>query len=135
VLSSKSEDQMFSSSAYDDPMIQQMNIIRGYIQQARSANRFDEVSMLENNLKELQVEYRRQKVNENETNKDREKAVDSPDGNDRILQNSSQKPLLNKTVFDEEKLKLANGAASNPFGDDDSDTDEYDASGKNPFAE
>ncbi|KAK3101522.1 hypothetical protein FSP39_004200 [Pinctada imbricata] len=44
----------------DDPMIQQMNIIRGYIKQARQAQKFDEVNMLEQNLKELQQEYLRQ---------------------------------------------------------------------------
>lgn len=42
-----------------DPMIQQMNIIRDYIHQAREANKLDEVRMLENNLKELQEEYAR----------------------------------------------------------------------------
>ena len=41
----------------EDPMIQQMNIIRGYIKQARDARRTDEVQMLEDNLKELQKEY------------------------------------------------------------------------------
>jgi len=41
----------------DDPMIQQMDIIRGYIKQARDARRWDEVQMLEDNLKELQKEY------------------------------------------------------------------------------
>ena len=45
----------------DDPMIQQMNIIRGYIKQARQAQKWDEVSMLEENLKDLQAEFWRQK--------------------------------------------------------------------------
>lgn len=44
----------------DDPMIQQMNIIRSYIKQARQAGKLDEVQMLEQNLKELQNEYLRQ---------------------------------------------------------------------------
>ena len=48
------------SSDTDDPMIQQMNIIKGYIKQARLAQKFDEVKMLEDNLKELQLEYYRQ---------------------------------------------------------------------------
>lgn len=43
----------------EDPMIQQMNIIRDYIHQAREANKMDEAQMLENNLKELQEEYAR----------------------------------------------------------------------------
>ncbi|XP_018018523.1 rabenosyn-5 isoform X1 [Hyalella azteca] len=46
-------------TATDDPVVQQMNIIRNYIKQAREACRYEEVSTLEKNLKELQVEYRR----------------------------------------------------------------------------
>jgi len=41
----------------EDPMVQQMNIIRGYIRQAQEARRWDEVHMLEENLRELQQEY------------------------------------------------------------------------------
>ena len=41
-------------------MIQQMNIIRSYIKQAKQAGKLDEVQMLEQNLKELQNEYLRQ---------------------------------------------------------------------------
>jgi rabenosyn-5 len=44
-------------NAGQDPMIQQMDIIRGYIKQAQEARRWDEVKMLEDNLKELQREY------------------------------------------------------------------------------
>ena len=41
----------------DDPMIQQMNIIRGYVKQAKKAGKWDEVHMLEENLRDLQREY------------------------------------------------------------------------------
>lgn len=40
-----------------DPMLQQIEIIRGYIKQARDAKKWDEVNMLEQNLKDLQMEY------------------------------------------------------------------------------
>lgn len=40
-----------------DPMLQQMEIIKGYIKQARDAQKWDEVQMLEQNLKDLQLEY------------------------------------------------------------------------------
>lgn len=40
-----------------DPMLQQMEIIKQYIQQARQAHKWDEVNMLEQNLKDLQQEY------------------------------------------------------------------------------
>lgn len=44
----------------DDPMLQQINIIHKYIQQARLDHKYDEVHMLENNLRDLKEEYRRQ---------------------------------------------------------------------------
>jgi rabenosyn-5 len=44
----------------DDIMVQQMNILKNYIKQAREAHKDDEVSMLESNLRELQEEYWRQ---------------------------------------------------------------------------
>ncbi|XP_064473631.1 rabenosyn-5-like isoform X1 [Ornithodoros turicata] len=53
-----------TASAAEDPMVQQMNIIRGYIQQARAARRMDEVAMLEANLKELKQEYLRMTMKE-----------------------------------------------------------------------
>ncbi|XP_050413256.1 rabenosyn-5 [Patella vulgata] len=45
-----------------DPMLQQMEIIRGYIKQAKEAQRWDEVEMLEHNLKDLKDEYYRQQT-------------------------------------------------------------------------
>lgn len=41
----------------DNPMVEQMNIIRNYIKQAKEAYRFDEVTSLERNLQELNEEY------------------------------------------------------------------------------
>ncbi|XP_053377139.1 rabenosyn-5-like [Mercenaria mercenaria] len=41
----------------EDPMLQQMEIIRVYIQQAKQAKKWDEVNMLEQNLRDLQMEY------------------------------------------------------------------------------
>ena len=38
-------------------MLQQMQIIRNYIVQARRDHRYDELAMLEANLHELQIEY------------------------------------------------------------------------------
>ena len=61
VVSSSSQE---ANSVNEDPMVQQMNNLRGYIQQAREANMFDEVSMLESNLRMLQEEFKRQKAEE-----------------------------------------------------------------------
>lgn len=44
----------------DDPMLQQINIIRGYVKQAKQAQKYDEVRMLEENLKDLQQEWWKQ---------------------------------------------------------------------------
>jgi len=49
-----------TKDADPDPMVQQMNIIRGYITEARGAGRWDEVTMLEENLRELQAEFWKQ---------------------------------------------------------------------------
>lgn len=40
-----------------DPMLQQIEIIKGYIKQAKQAQKWDEVNMLEQNLKDLLQEY------------------------------------------------------------------------------
>ena len=43
-----------------DPMLQQIDIIKSYIKQAKDQRKFDEVEMLERNLMELEQEYVRQ---------------------------------------------------------------------------
>jgi len=118
VLSSSSQAHVMNSVS-DDPMVQQMTIIRGYIQQARDANRFDEVSMLETNLKMLQEEFKRQKISDTTPQSEEPAGYVSFSGV--------------RSEFDEKNKELTNGDASNPFGSD--SEDEYDASGKNPFAE
>ena len=49
-----------SKTNVEDPMLQQINIIRGYVKQAKQAQKYDEVRMLEENLKDLQQEWWRQ---------------------------------------------------------------------------
>ncbi|XP_023935100.2 rabenosyn-5 [Bicyclus anynana] len=44
----------------DNPLLEQMNIIRQYIKDARKELRFEEVAILEKNLKELKKEYQLQ---------------------------------------------------------------------------
>lgn len=46
----------------DNPLLEQMNIIRGYIKEARKELKFEEVAILEANLKELKKEYYLQKL-------------------------------------------------------------------------
>ena len=44
-----------------DPMVQQMEIIKGYIRQAKQDRRLEEVALFEQNLKDLELEYMRQR--------------------------------------------------------------------------
>ena len=91
----------------DDPMVQQMNIIRGYIRQARDAGKQDEVKMLEANLKELQSEYWRQNQ------------VKSPS-------NPFGESTDNETPTDWDIKPVS----TNPFGEDN-----YEEHSNNPFEE
>lgn len=51
---------------HDDPILQQIQIVEGFITQARKALKFDEVASLEANLRELKLVYQQnQKINEN----------------------------------------------------------------------
>lgn len=45
------------TTSTNDPLVEQINIIKGYIKQARDAMRFEEIETLEINLRELQHEY------------------------------------------------------------------------------
>lgn len=58
----KSQDVITDVSS--DPLIQQINIVKGFIQQARSAMRFEEVASLEANLRELQEALYQQSIAE-----------------------------------------------------------------------
>ena len=48
-------------SGSPDPMVQQMDIIKGYIRQAKQERRFEEVALFEQNLKDLELEYMKQR--------------------------------------------------------------------------
>ena len=41
----------------EDPIVQQMAIIQSYIEQAKQDHRYEEMRLLESNLKELEIEY------------------------------------------------------------------------------
>lgn len=49
----------------EDPMLVQINIVKGYIDQARKDQRFDEVASLLENLKMLKESYRQQRYQSN----------------------------------------------------------------------
>lgn len=53
-----------SASELDDPLLQQINNIESFLQQARAANRTDEAAMLEDNLRQLQEEFDAQQMSQ-----------------------------------------------------------------------
>nr|KAG5697110.1 hypothetical protein BaRGS_002026 [Batillaria attramentaria] len=61
----KPEGDSGQATRIADPMLQQIEIIRGYIRQAKQARKLDEVAMLEQNLRDLQLEYVRQSQSHN----------------------------------------------------------------------
>lgn len=50
-----------------DPLLEQMNIVRSYIKQARDAQRFEEVGSLQENLNMLKEMYKKQLVKDKNT--------------------------------------------------------------------
>lgn len=58
-------DQASVAAMTDDPLIQQMNIISVYLNQAQEDGKWDEAHALEENLKLLQLEYREQEKRKN----------------------------------------------------------------------
>lgn len=52
-----------SGQSDENPLIEQINIVKNYIEQARQAQRFDEVASLQENLKMLKESYKRQVMN------------------------------------------------------------------------
>merc|ERR1719219_2364470 len=107
----------------DDPLGQQIYNLKKFIQQAKEAGKYDDARILENNLKDLQEEYKRLKADEQ----------------DELFQNYEQfHGLFSKSGSDEEQLDESNPffededqEEKNPFKDN---GDECDKSGKNPFS-
>jgi len=127
VLSSSSQAHL-ENSVNDDPLVQQMILIRGYIKQARDQNRFDEVSMLESNLAMLQEEFQKQNPDPGQAvGEDRTRSL--PRELDRSPEHSGYVSFEKTELAEAER----NGDINNPFHSD--SDDEYDASGKNPFSE
>jgi rabenosyn-5 len=57
-----------TQASHSDPLIEQINIIKGYIRQAREAMRFEEVATLEMNLNELKQEFYNRQLQQQNTN-------------------------------------------------------------------
>ena len=119
VLTSSNSD--YAGVVSDDPMVQQIRNLRGFIQEARRLGRRDEVAALEDNLRELQAEYKR-----------------GQDERREMEDNYHEyKGLFHKTSPSKGSAgaAVASAVASTdaPASPEAVDIDEYDASGKNPF--
>ena len=89
-------------------------------------SRFDEVNMLETNLRMLQEEFRKQSINQDNETLENKDTQENQESSSYVSFNtsSSRSSEMNNGVSE---------STSNPFNSD--SDDEYDASGKNPFAE
>ena len=144
-VSSVSRDNYVSS---DDPIVQQMANLREFIGQARAAGKLDDARLLEENLRDLQEEFQKQR-RELEGNYDEFKHLFSKNTPSKEDSDDGQLDQSNPFFVDEDEMReiessLGNG--SNSFSDkmleeDEEKTivdgredfDEYDKSGKNPF--
>ena len=129
----------------DDPIVQQMCNLREFIGQARSAGRHDDARLLEENLRDLQEEYQRQRkqLEENyESYKHMFSSANDEDGDE------GNNPFDDATEEElqalESTLKASEKSAKRPeqteeeleqhrIIDGSEDFDDYDKSGKNPF--
>lgn len=109
----------------DDPMVQQIRNLRGFITEAKRLGRYDEVAALEDNLGELQAEY---KKGQEEERARRQELEDNYNSYKALFhKNSPSKSKENYTYSEEE------AAQQSEVSPEAVDIDEYDASGKNPF--
>merc|ERR1711997_633124 len=116
----------------DDPLGQQIHNLKQFIKQAKTAGKFDDARILENNLKELQEEHKRQttELQQNyEEFKDlfsRPPAAAATPAEDNT--STSEELDESNPFFDAEEEQLDE---NNPFNDEVEDEDQYDKSGKN----
>ena len=65
--------QVRADDSEDDPLLQQISIIKGYITQAKQAGKMDEVKMLTENLKDLQVVVKKEREERRRKEEERRK--------------------------------------------------------------
>ncbi len=113
-----SANNSFTSS--DDPMVLQILNIREYIKEAKRLNKFEEVKALEENLKELQLEYQRSQHERDELAENYAMFKNVFHKNSPMKPEASQPNLVDESTTEEQEHV---------------DIDDYDASGKNPFVD
>jgi len=119
----------------DDPLGQQIHNLKQFIKQAKTAGKYDDARILENNLKELQEEHKRQTTELQQNYEEFKDLFSRPPtsttANDDTTSTSEELDESNP-FFDAEEEQLDE---NNPFNDEVEDQeDQYDKSGKNPFS-
>jgi len=115
----------------EDPLGQQINNVKMFIREAKVAGKYDDARSLEMNLKLLQEEYRKLKNNEQQ-----ELVQNYEEFKD--LFGKSEDELNQSNPFHESSQDDPEDSSKNPFDIEEEDNlaeDDYDKSGKNPFAE
>ncbi|KAK2142843.1 hypothetical protein LSH36_907g00018 [Paralvinella palmiformis] len=102
-----------SAGNCDDPMIQQINIIKGYVKQARQAGKWDEVQMLEENLNELQREYWAQRGQHRELHGDKPECNQSVNAGNPFS-NSDNNPFNERPLAGHPKGSSGGSAETSP---------------------
>jgi len=132
----------------DDPFGQQIHNLKQFIQQAKAAGKHDDALNLEANLKEIQAEYRKRKIEEQKELRQNYEEFKDLFSKPKSAVAASDEALDESNPFfeDEEELaaEISNGIPeNNPFGEFENDNsnpfqvdedDDYDNSGKNPFS-
>ncbi|XP_051910615.1 rabenosyn-5 [Hippocampus zosterae] len=121
----------------EDPLLQQMDNIRSFLRQAREARRADEVTVLEENLRQLRDEYERQQVAQEDERRRPEEREESRHAApcDLVLAAGDLEPMEESAVAerDHESPPLSRDTCDDTFRREGSTPIEEDAS--NPFCE
>ena len=112
--------QVRADDVEDDPLQQQISIIKGYIAQAKQAGKMDEVKMLSENLKDLQMVVKK----EREERRGEE---------ERKREEERRKAHMEREREEERRKTEASENTENDSNDQDQDEEYPDT--LNPFAE
>lgn len=113
----------------DDPLKQQIENLKTFIQQATEAGKMDDAHILQNNLRDLQEEYKKQRDEEKQELEQNYMAYKHLFAKVPSSSSSSEEEDDELNPFAADNDEEDNG--KNPF---EQDQDEYDKSGKNPFS-
>lgn len=100
----------------DDPFEQQISLLQHFISEARTAKRFDEVTTLEQSLKELEIEQYLKQVEKEEEEKARANVSLASCSNNPFGSPTEESNPFNETLPTKERESL--NVSSNPFAEE-----------------